>query len=837
MIIARYPSLANTLDPPLTLGFGRVVWPRLMPEFTSIVFQDLTYAVRLLRRTPAFTAVVVVTLALGIGGSTAIFTIVDSVLLRPLSFPEPQRLMMLRLTSGSRFSATSLHDWRLESRTFTDLAGWEDARANLTGDGPPVEVLADRVTANYFTVLGASPFRGRTFTVRTDLSVIEPEVILSHGFWQRHFGSDPNIIGQTMTLDGENRTIVGVMPETFTIRTNELPESRAEVWVPFRLVPGDRAGIGGFLDIVGRLAPGATPEQAQSEIGVIAKRIEEQHPSYSRDWRVQVVPLQEATVQNVRLRLFVLFGAVGILLLVACANVATLMLNRAATRQTELAIRLSLGATPIRVLRQVLTESAVLAVAGGALGVLLALWGTEIFVSFVPAGLGLPRTREIGVDQRILVFAVSLTVLTGIVSGLVSAVRSARAQPQWTLQKAIRGSSGGGSGRLEGALIISEVALALILLAGAGLLGRSFWALSRVDPGFKTEAVLTMRTTLPPSRYESPDRIRAFSGQLFERIHNLPQVRAVGSANYLPLSNFGIGGNFEIAGRAPTRVHEQPSSFISVVGGDYFRALQILLVRGRFFSAADTKDTQPVFIIDEELARRHWPGEDPIGTRITWQEREGPLSGEIIGVVGGVRWGGIAANPNATTYWWLPQVPKRDLTIVTRTDGDPSVMSRTIAAQVAHVDPSQSVGEIRSLREFVTEDLAQPRFTMLLLGSFSAAALFLAALGLYAVIAFGVTQRTREIGVRVALGAQHGDVLRLVMQRGVLLVSIGLAIGNAGCLVLGRVLAGLLYGVTPADPTTLAATTLFLTAIAMMANYLPARRAARLDPLAALRAD
>ena len=821
MIIAGYPRPANGL----------------VQEFMTIVLQDLTYAVRQLRRTPIFTTVAIATLALGIGGSTAIFTIVDSVLLRPLSFPDPQRLMMLRLTSGSRFSATSLHDWRLESRTFADLAGWEDARVNLTGDGPPVEVLADRVTANFFTVLGASPLRGRTFTVRTDLSVVEPEVILSHGFWQRHFGGNPDIIGRTMTLDGERRTIVGVMPETFTIRTNELPESRAEIWVPFRLVRGDRAGIGGSLDIVGRLAAGATPAQAESEIGVIAQRIEEQYPSYSHDWRVQVVPLHEATVQNVRLRLFVLFGAVGILLLVACANVATLMLNRAATRQSELAIRLSLGATPIRILRQVLTESVVLAIVGGTLGVLLALWGTAIFVSFVPAGLGLPRSREIGIDQRILVFAFCLTVLTGIVFGLVPSVRSGRTEPQRTLQKAIRGSSGGGSGRLEGALIVSEVALALILLAGAGLLGRSFWELSRVDPGFNTESVLTMRTALPASRYQSADRIRAFSSQLFERIQSLPQVRAVGSADYLPLSNFGIGGSFEIAGRPPTRVHQQPGSFISVVGGDYFRALQIPLVRGRFFSAADTKDTQHVFVIDEELARRHWPGEDPIGARITWSRGEGPLTGEIIGIAGSVRWAGMAAHPNATTYWWLPQVPKTDLTIVTRTDGEPSVTSRSIAAQVALVDPSQSVGEIRSLREFVTEDLAQPRFTMLLLGSFAVAALFLAAIGLYAVIAFGVTQRTREIGVRVALGAQYGDVLRLVMRRGALLVGIGLSIGIVGAFALSRFVAGLLYGVAPADPPTLITMALFLTAVAMLANYLPARRAARVDPMVALRSE
>ena len=568
----------------------------------------------------------------------------------------------------------------------------EDARANLTGDGPPVEVLADRVTANFFTVLGASPYRGRTFTVRTDLSVVEPEVIVSHGFWQRHFGSNPNIIGQTMTLDGESRTIVGVMPETFTIRTNELPESRAEIWVPFRLVPGDRAGIGGSLDIVGRLAPGATPAQAESEIGAIAQRIEEQNPSYSRDWRVRVVPsAPRPPCRTCACDFFVLFGAVGILLLMACANVATLMLNRAATRQPELAIRLSLGATPIRILRQVLTESVVLAIVGGTLGLLLALWGTEIFVSFVPAGLGLPRTREIGIDQRILVFAFSLTVLTGIIFGLVPSVRSGRRSRSGRCRRRSADRPEAAVANSKARSSVSEVALALHSPrrrpdCSAELFGPSAAWIS----GFTTEAVLTMRTALPSARYESPDRIRAFSSQLFERIQSLPQVRAVGSANYLPLSNFGIGGNFEIAGRPPTRVHEQPGSFISVVGGDYFRALQIPLVRGRFFSAADTKDTQPVFIIDEELARRHWPGADPIGTRITWTRSEGPLSGRDHRHRREVRWAGTAAHPNATTYWGITPDPKGGSHDRHTHGRSTPVMSRTIAPRPR--SSTQSIG-------------------------------------------------------------------------------------------------------------------------------------------------
>ena len=798
--------------------------------------QDLTYAVRLLRRSPVFTAITITTLAVGIGGSTTIFTIVNSVLLCPLSFPDPQQLVMLRPTSGSRFSPAYLHDWRLESRTIADMAGWQDARVSLTGDGPPVEVLADRVTANFFAVLGATALHGRTFSVTRDLSVIEPEVVLSHGFWQRRFGGNPNVIGRLLTLDGESRTIVGVMPATFAVRTNELSESRAEIWIPFRLVPDERAGMGGFLNLVARLAPSATAGQAQAELNVIARRIEEAHPSYSRDWRVGVTPLLEATVENVRLRLFVLLGSVAILLLVACANVATLMLNRAATRLTEMAIRLSLGATQARLLRQLLAESSVLAIAGGTLGVLLAWWGTVLFVSLVPAGLELPRTREIVVDQRVLIFAFLLTVLTGILFGLIPSLKVARTAPQHALQRATRGAARGGTG-IDNALIVAEVALALVLLAGAGLLGRSFWALSRVDPGFKTEDVITLRTTLPPSRYDSDDRIRVFTDELVERIRSLPHVHAVGFADYLPMSNFGIGGNFEIAGRPPLGTAEQPASFKSVVGGDYFETMRIPLLRGRLFSTSDTKDTQPVFVIDDELARRYWPGEDPIGARITWREQTGPLSGVIVGVVGSVRWASMAARPNATTYWWLPQIPGPELTIVARTDGDGATISRAIADQVRQLDASQPVGEIRPLRDYVSEDLAQPRFTMLLLTAFASAALLLAAIGLYGVIAFNVTQRTREIGVRVALGAQYRDVLRLVMSRGVLLLVVGLAIGIVASLAMGRVVAGLLYGVTPADPVTLATMTAFLTVVALVANYLPARRAARVDPMVALRIE
>ena len=800
--------------------------------------QDVGYALRLLRRTPGLTAVAIATLALGIGGTTAIFTIVDWVLLRPLRFAESQRLTFVWTTAGSRVSPAYLQDWRLESQAFQDMAGWFDVSVNLTGGGEPLEVTADRVTPNFFAVLGTPALLGRTFTSERTLGKVEPEVVLSHGLWQRRYGGDPGIIGQPITLDGESLTVVGVMPEGFTVRTVELAESRAELWMPFRLVPGGRACMGGILNVVGRLAANATPGQAQAELSLIARRINEAHPS-CRGWGALVVPLHEATVKDVRLALLVLCGAVGILLLIACANVANLMLGRAASRQTELAIRRSLGATGARLVRQLLTENLVLAAAGGVLGTLLAVWGTALLVAALPAGLELPRAGQIRVDLRILAFASLVTILTAILFGLVPSINAARSTTQSALREATRGSSAGRSrNRLGSTLIVSEVALALILLAGAGLLGRSFRELSRVDPGFRAEQVLTMRTTLPGSRYQTDDRVRAFSRTLVERIETLPGVRAVGFANYLPMTLTGTAGFFEIEGRPAPRAGEPPSSWISVVGGGYFEAMGIPLLRGRLPGDADTEKTPPVFVIDEALERRFWPGEDPIGTRLTWRRGEGEkVSGEIVGVVGSVRWIGMAASPQPTTYFWFPQDPRRELTIVARTLGDPIAMAGVLAAQVREVDPNQPVAEVHAMRDFVLADLAQTRFTMLLLGTFAAAALLLAAIGLYGVIAFSVAQRTREIGVRVALGAQRRDVLRLVMGRGILLIGLGLAVGTAAALALGRVIAGLLYGIKPADPATLVAVALFLAGVAVLATYVPARRATHVDPMVALRAE
>jgi putative ABC transport system permease protein len=798
--------------------------------------QDVGYSIRLLRRAPGFTVVALATLALGIGVSTAIFTIVDSVLLRPLPFPEPKRLVMIRPTSGSRLSTGYLHDWRLEGRTLSDMAGWHDVHVNVTGGGVPLDVLADRVTPNFFAVLGTPPQLGRTFRYAADLNDVEPEVILSQGFWQRRYGGDPTVIGQSITLDGESFTIVAVMPEGYTIRTTELSESHAELWIPFALRPGNSIGMGGNLHVVGRLAPTATPDQAQIELSLIARRIEQAYPSYSRDWGVEVIPLLDATVKDVRLVLLVLFGAVAVLLAIACANVANLVLSHVVRRRTELAIRLSLGATRGRLARQFLTESLVLTTLGGALGMLLALWGTQFLVSALPAGLDLPRTREIGVDLRILSFAFLVTMLNAILFGLVSSLRSS---PQSVLREATRESSGGSSrSRLRNAIVIAEVALALVLLAGAGLLGRSFWGLSRVNPGFQAEHALTFRMTLPASKYESNERTRAFSQELLERIGRLPGVQAVGSVSYLPMSRFGAAQRFEIDGRPEARVEDQKFAWVSVTGGRYFNAMGIPLLHGHLPDDSDTERTEPAFLIDEEMARRFWPGTDPIGARLTWHTGTNEkLSGKIVGVVGSVRWGGMAVNPPLSAYFWFPQNPERQFAIVVRTLGDPVAMAGAVTTQVTDIDPDQPVADIRPMRDFVSADLAQPRLTWLLLGAFAAAALLLAAVGLYGVLAFNVTQRTREIGVRVALGAQHRDVLRLVMRQGLLLTGVGLTVGIATALALGRVVAGLLYGVAPTDPATLLAVVFFLAAVATLATYIPAQRATRVDPMVALKSE
>ena len=806
------------------------------------VVHDLRQSIRSLAKSPGFSGVAVATLGLGIGGSTAVFTVVDSVLLRPLNFAEPERLTQIvvrpsiRPEARGRVSPEYLYEWRLESRSFVDIAGWYDEPVNLTGGEEPLEVLADHVTPNFFGVVGTPTHLGRTFTVGSDSTAVEPEVVLSYGFWQRRFGGDPDVIGQPITLDGESFTIIAVMPANFVVPTEQLAESRAELWLPFSLDPEPRSGhMGGFLVTVAWLAPDVSLEEARSELSVISLRVLSEYAAGTRGtgWEPVVIPLHDAMVRDVRLALVVLFGAVGILLLIACANVANLVLSRVTTRQTELAIRVALGATVGRLIRLVLSESLVLAAVGGALGVALALSGTGFLVSILPAGVELPRTREIGVDLRVLVFAFLATLSTAILFGLVPTLSSLRAVSHPTSD-----SAGRLGNRLRSLLIVWEVALALILLVGAGLLGRSVWELGRVDPGFHAERVVTLRTKLPETRYPSDDRIRAFGTELVSRLSGLPGVRAVGSTSELPMVSTGVGSSFEIEGRPPTLPQDRPGTRIATVGGRYFDAMGIPLLQGRLFGDADTETTTRVFVIDESLARRHWPDEDPIGARLALRWRRGapPRRGEVIGVVGSVRYG-LAREPNPILYSWFPQDPNPRIMIVARTAGDPLAMANPFAAEVAELDPDQPIAEIQLMEDLVSSHVSQPRATLVVLGSFAAAALLLSSIGLYGVLAFAVAQRTKEIGIRVAIGADRGDVVRLFMRRGLRLAAAGLAFGIVASLVLGRVVAGLLYGVTPTDTATLMAGALFLFAVAGLASYFPARHASRLDPIDALKHD
>jgi putative ABC transport system permease protein len=799
--------------------------------------QDIAYAIRLLRRSPTFTAVAVATLTLGIAASTAIFAIVNTVLLRPLRFADPERLAMLQPSSGSRVSGRYLHNWRTQSTTLQDAAGWRDDRVTMTGRGEPLDVLADRVTSNFFTVLGTPALIGRTLTPGANLSDIPPEVVLSYRFWQQRLNATRDIVGQTLTLDGQGFTVIGVMPSTFTIRTNELPESRAEIWIPSRLDPSEGEGMGGMLNVVARLTPDATFQQTTAELNTIAERLETERPSFTRNWRVNVVPLLDATVRDVRATLLVLFGAVGILLLIACANIATLVLSRASARQGEIALRRALGASSNRLVGQLLTESVVLAAVAGVLGAVMAVWGTRLLVSFLPSGMDVPRLAEVGIDFRVLGFTLAATVATIVGCGLLPAVISARVAPSTALHDLSRGAvSSRSRNRVNALLVIAEVALAFVLLVGAGLLGRSFRELISVDPGFRPDHVITLRLTLPPTAYPSVDRVRTMGRVLLDATAGVQGVEAVGMANYLPLSNVGIGGVFQIAGHAQ-RPDEQPGSWVSIVGGRYFEAMRIPLLRGRLPDARDTERGSPVFVIDDTLARRYWPNADPVGAHVVFQQAGRAMPGEIIGVVGSVRWATVAADPVPSTYFWFPQSPDREITLVARIAGDPRDAAATLRDRIRQIDPNQPVAEVRVLRDFVSADLERPRITTLVLVTFAASALLLAALGLYGVISFGVTQRTHEIGVRVALGARSADVLRLIMGRGLIVLGAGLAIGMAAGFAAGGILSGLLYGVTSRDPTTLVASAVFLLAVGMCATYIPARRATAIDPMDALRSS
>ncbi len=810
--------------------------PRSLSKgFMQTLFQDLRYGARMLLKNPGFTVVAVITLALGIGANAAIFSVVNTVLLRPLPFDDPDRLIMIRETKLPQFPEFSVSPgnflgWKNQNTVFERLAAMNNMTFNLTGAGDPERLSGMRVTDGFFAMLGARPQMGRDFLPEEDQPGRNNVVILSHELWQRRFGGNPKIINQSVTLSGQSYTVIGVAPATFRFGGAE-----TELWAPMGFTAQDAQQHGGhYLGAIGRLKNGATLAQARSEMSVIADRLAKEYPDANTGWNVKLMPLLEFTVRDVKPALLVLLGAVAFVLLIACANVANLLLARSAARHKEIAIRASLGAGRWRIVRQLLTESVLLALAGGAVGLALAGPGMNLLLALAPEGL--PRVSDVSLDGRALAFTAAITLLTGLIFGLFPALQTSKPNLSETLKDAGRGATEGRRRqRVRGALVVLEVALALMLLVGAGLLIKSFLRLQRVNPGFNPDNALTVSLSLPQRKYPERDQQAAFYKQLIEKVATLPGVQAAGGTNSMPMAGDFVLG-FMIEGRPPYPAGSGPSTNYYSVSPDYFKAMGIPLLKGRLFTERDSKETTRVAIINETMAKQFFPGEDPIGKRI--HVTMGPvLYREIVGVVGDVKQYGLDQRTTAQTYESNAQQPFNYMTLIVRAAGDPASLSAAIRSEVLNLDKEQPVSNIRTLDRLLSTSMAQQRFSVSLLGVFAAVAMALAGVGIYGVLSYSVTQRAHEIGIRMALGAGRRDVLKLVVGHGMLLTLIGVAIGLGSAFALTRVMSTLLFGVSATDPMTFGLIALLLGAVALLACWMPARRATKVDPMVALRGE
>ena len=819
--------------------------------------QDLRYGTRMLLRTPGFTLVAIITLALGIGANTAIFSVVNAVLLRPLPFPQPERLAMVNTTNLSRgFTnfGTSMPDfraWRERNRTFDKMAAFSTTTFNISGTTEPERVPGAQVSADMFDVLAVAPLRGRAFTGEEEIFGKHHVVIVSEALWQRRFGAESGLTDQTMTLNGERYAIVGVMPRSF-----QFPDPTVALWTPLAVADGDERNTRGnyWLSVVARLRPGVATPQAQAELDSVFRQLEQEDTLFG-GFGTQVVLLHESTVGGVKTALVVLLAAVALVLLIACANVANLLLARAAARQREIAIRTALGAGRARLIRQLLTESLLLGLAGGALGLLLAVWGVDLLVSLGP---NVPRLSEIGGDRAVLIFTFALAILTSVIFGLAPALQSSKTDLNETLKESGRSATGGARRRILGnSLVVLEVALCFVLLTGAGLMINSLLRLQRVNPGFRPDHVLTMQISLPAAKYTQnrPELTTGFFQQLIERVKVLPGVQSAGMTSGLPLTNSGWGKLYTIEDRpAPKSLDEVPNVQYQQVSPDYFSTLAIPILNGRAFNEHDTRDALSVAVINETLARRAFADTEPIGKRLYLGPPEelvppGILPPgfrfqhfTIIGVIGDVRQNGLNQPLSPEVYTLHEQElaskfanPQNSMYLAVRTAGEPSSLVGAIRHEVQELDREQPIADIATMEQLLATSLSQSRFSTLLLGIFAGVALLLAAVGLYGVMAYSVAQRTHEIGIRVALGAQAGDVVKLVVRQGLTLAIAGVAIGLGAALMLTRVMTSLLYGVTATDPLTFAIIPVLLTGVALAASFIPARRATKVDPMVALR--
>jgi len=791
------------------------------------LIQDLRYGTRTLLKSPGFTAVAVLTLALGIGANTAIFSVVDTLLLRPLPLKDPGRLVLVRDTQPGVDSAPASYpeylDWKERSKTFEALGAFFTTTFSLTGKGEPEELPALRISAGLFPMLGPSPAQGRGFRPEEEKPGAERVALISHALWQRRFNS-PSVLGTPITLAGEPYTVVGVMPPGIAFG------GHPDVYIPFRL-DEKRAPRGlHFMTVLGRLRSGPDMTRARAEVESMAARLRAE--AVTRHGIV-ITPLQEQMVGDTRPALLVLFGAVGLVLLIACANVANLLLARAASRQKEIAIRRAVGASRSRLIRQLLTESLVLSLVGGGLGLLLAWWGVDLLVS---AGARLPRIEEIRIDGTVLAFTAGVALLTGLLFGLAPALQASSADFHESLKEGGRQTGlGSGRQRLRSLLVVSEVALSLVLLIGAGLLIRSFVRVLDNDMGFDPSRVLALDLSLPLSSYGEPEKQAAFFKELLARVNRLPGVKGAAVVSHLPLGGNNTNSGLLIEGRTWPR-DELPLADDRLVSADYFRVLGIHLVRGRTFTPRDVESSLHVAVINESLARRFFSHTDPIGKRIDMQWKTSGWQ-EIVGVVGDIKHDGLDLPSEPAVYVPYLQTPDSGMTLVVRATGDSLGLVGAVRAQVYGVDRNQPVSRVRTMEELVAESVGPRRLSMSLLSGFASLALFLAAVGIYGVMSTSVAQRTHEIGVRMALGARRADVIRLVVGQGAKLTLAGLGLGLAVALPLTRLLSVLLFGVSATDPLTFCGVSFLLTVVALLACYLPARRASRVDPMAAIRCE
>jgi putative ABC transport system permease protein len=829
--------------------FGNQTWlkevSREMWSLNSIetLIQDLRYGVRTLMKSPGFAFIAVLTLALGIGANTAIFSVVNGVLLRALPYYEPERLVMvwadrpiLQAQLGiPDFPVTvaDFVDWRKENQVFEQMAALEPLRMNLTGSGEPESLVGLRASASLFPALGASFAAGRAFLPEEDQAGADRVVVISHGLWRQRYAADPKLIGQKVTLDNESYTVIGVTAPEFQFpRRGEIPyvATKVDLYLPIAFTPAIMNNRReGRMAVIARLKPGVSVGQASAAMNAIARRLTEQYPRTNTDKGVRLAPLHQQAVGKARTALLVLLGAVGFVLLIACANVANLLLARAAGRQKEMAIRAALGASRWRVVRQLLTESLLLAISGGAAGLLLAWWGVDLLLAIAPDNL--PRAYDIRLDTRVAGFTLLVSLLTGIVFGLLPALQTSKINLIVTLKEGGRDGGGLLRRRLRGFLVVSEVALAFVLLIGAGLLIRSFARLTEVDPGIDPRGVLTMDIILPHTKY-SGGRIAAFYQQTLERVRALPGVEAAATTNSLPLSGSQPSTGFGIEGR-PSPTYLTFTAGWRRISPDYFSTFRIPLVKGRLLTESDGADAPPVLAVNESLARIYFANEDPLGKRIIYNG----VTREIVGVVADVKHSALDEEAKPEIYMTMAQAPWPFMSLAVRTSGDPMQMLAQVREQVLAVDKDQPVTNIRTMERLMARSVAPRRFNLLLLGMFALVGLALAAVGLYGVMSYTVMQRTREIGVRMALGAQRVDVLRLVIGEGLKLAFIGALLGLGGALALTRLLKTLLFGVSATDPLTFMVIAAVLITVALLAALVPARRAASMDPLVALRVE